>query len=120
MGVYSDKLKYSSIKNEFSDGREGLFSTTHKKLSYLKHRGLISKETYNCLVKSKEIRNSLAHQYLPINNYGITTKDYERYGGYGKAIEVIYEAAWINLLSDYVKFQLPVLKWMVTQGIIAK
>ncbi len=120
MGVFSNKIEYVSIKNEFSEARDGLFSSVHKKINYLKHKKILMPETHKLLMKSKVIRNNLAHQYLPINGYGVTDKDLDRHGTYTKAIQIVFEATWVNLLIDYTKIQLPVLEWIIDQNIIGE
>lgn len=114
-GVFDDKHTYQELKKLYVDDgtNAGSLSSFAKRLKYLYDVApVLSKKTNHLLLKAKLIRDSLAHQYLPLDSYGVTTKDVARYGHVLKAIDTIFDAAWFYLLTDYNKQQLKVAKWL--------
>ncbi len=112
MGVYQKKMSPESMQKELISDRDGLFNTTHKKISYLRHRGVIDDKTRKLLLKAKNIRNVLAHQYLPIGDFGIEQKDITRYETHLQAVDNIFNACWFYLLQAYSQRQIVVLIWL--------
>lgn len=112
--VFSGKISYAELALEYRDEPTytGKFSSVAKKVKYLIDNGYISKRTYDLMLKSKSIRNALAHQYLPVGNFGVTDKDIVRYETISNAIETIFNAAWFYLLTDYNERQIEVASWL--------
>lgn len=113
MGAYEDQKILTNMQKELVGDRDGLFSTTQKKLRFLKTRGVIDRKTYDLLFKAKDIRNGLAHQYLPVGDFGITKSDIEKYGSPLEAVDHIFNACWFYVLQAYVKREGVVLKWLI-------
>jgi hypothetical protein len=112
MGVYEGRMSPNSMQKELLGDRDGLFNTTHKKISYLRHREVIDDKTRKLLLKAKNIRNALAHQYLPTGDFGIEEKDVGRYETHLQAIDNIFNACWFHLLQAYSQRQMAVLNWL--------
>lgn len=115
MGVFDNKLAIKDMHKELKTDRDGLFTTANKKVNYLVHKNRISSETYESFKKAKNIRNSLAHQYLPIDEYGISKIDLKNYKTHLNAIDQIFNGCWYYLLKDYGTQQLPVIHWLDKQ-----
>lgn len=120
-GVFSDVNTYDELKELYRDDTDilGKLSTFTAKIRYLLAEKRITKTTYSVLFKAKDIRNALAHQYLPIGNYGLSDKDLQRYGGIIKAIDYIFDGSWYYLLRDYNNSQLEVAKWLEEKVVVA-
>ncbi|HSX46283.1 MAG TPA: hypothetical protein VLG27_04785 [Candidatus Saccharimonadia bacterium] len=111
-GVFDGKVSYKRIRNQFDD-ENGSFSTTQRKINYLKDFRVITPHTADLLKKSRHVRNVLGHQYMPDNDVGLKAEEIALYESTGEAVSNIYNAAWLNLISDYVKQQDQVAKWLV-------
>lgn len=86
--------------------------TNDELIKKLYSAGLLSAKAKGMLIKAKNIRNTIAHQYLPTDDYGITKKDLSRYGTHVIAIDHIINAAWFYLLNDYSKVQESILPFL--------
>ncbi len=112
MGVYEKRMSPQSMQKELLGDRDGLFNTTHKKISYLRHKNVIDDKTRKLLLKAKNIRNALAHQYLPVGDFGIGAKDIACYGTHLQVVDSIFNACWFYLLQAYSQRQVIVLSWL--------
>jgi hypothetical protein len=111
VGVFDDKISYQRLESQFLD-EGGSFSTTDRKINYLKDFRLLSPRTVRYLKKAKRIRNILGHQYLP-QDLGVSPEEIAEQGGPTEAIGAIYTATWFYLLNDFVKHQDHVARWLV-------
>lgn len=115
-GVFENKVQWVDLKKEFEE--DGRYATTGKKIKTLRGYRLIRDHTRAQLSKALNIRNVLAHQYMPEAGLGLAKTDLERYPTIITAIELIYGAAWIELLKDYSPHQLEVAQWLLSQSSI--
>lgn len=118
-GVFTNQLPYSDLLPEFSNTPEhqGTLSSTEMKIQLLYDKGLLTKHARDILLKAKRIRNSLAHQFLPVDNFGVTDRDFKRYGSYPKAMEVIFEGAWFHLLTSFNPIQNEIATWLSSSSL---
>lgn len=109
-GYYTNPIQTKKIMRELRDW-DGLFSTTDKKLRYLRSRKVISEPTYSFLNEAKHIRNNFAHQYIPKSPL-VSDKDVEQFGSFQLAIITIYNFGWHFLMTDFVGKQKPIYMWL--------
>lgn len=112
-GVFEGKMTWNQLKEEFAE-QGARYATTEQKIEALKKSKLIRSKTRDLLEKAKKIRNVLAHQYMPEAGLGLTKTDVDRYSSLAEAIELIFGAAWVELLKDYVPKQLIIVEWLRT------
>lgn len=115
-GVFEDRTQWAVLKGEFQEGSK--YATTQRKIKELRQVSLIRDVTKRQLVKAKEIRNVLAHQFMPEAGLGLSDTDVRRYDSIPAAIEVIFNSAWIELLKDFAPRQVPIAKWLATYASI--
>lgn len=113
LGVFdgNSKVAMSDLKHDLLDDN-GIFSTTYKKIRYLRYKGMINHDTYKVLRQAKEIRNILVHQYMSAVDICVSSKLIKEYGNAVTAIEAIMNSAWRSLLEDYSKAQLKIVYWL--------
>lgn len=123
-GTYDNPSNYEEVK-EFWFNDESM--TTAKRIKYARYKKLIRKKTKENLWLAKDIRNKLAHQYLPELELHSTlatqlqsqarSKDKP---SLSKAIEKSMTTAWDDLLEDFTQIQQPIVNYleksMVTSG----
>lgn len=114
MGAYEGKLPLADIRDDLRE-ESGLFSSSSKKLKYLKQRGFIDNNTYILLNKAKKIRNIMAHQYL-ISDEIMPLLGIDNIKSWQKDLTLIYNNAWHYLLSNFAMKQRPILTWVLSSS----
>jgi hypothetical protein len=110
-GIFENKTTWAALSLEF-EKEGGKYTTTSQKITALKQANYIRTKTRKLLEKSKQIRNILAHQYMPEVGVGLSQVDVERYESVAKAVELIFDAAWVELLKDYIPHELIIAQWL--------
>lgn len=115
-GVFDKDYKYSTLRARYNYfNKPNDLCTFNKRLDCLINKMFLSQTTYDLLKSAKSIRDALAHQYLPLDNYGVTTEDTAKYGGFSPAINSIYNGAWFYLQKDHNEHQVKVAKWLLSK-----
>lgn len=111
LGAYQNTRNIKRIEKTFK--ADGLFSTTYSKLEYLKLKNVIDKETLKWVSYALQIRNNLAHSFLPAGDYGIETSVLKKFNNnHLEAIDYIFNASWFYILKAHVPLQIDILQWL--------
>jgi hypothetical protein len=75
IGVYDTKVAWPDVKKQLREF-DGIYFTVESRLKFLHRSEIIRKKTKSAVIKTRKIRDVLAHQYMPQSDMGLEGGNY--------------------------------------------